>query len=59
VAVPIGDSLALAEAIGWLAGDEDQRLRLAGAAQALALAADADVTTETTRRLYAAVVKAR
>jgi hypothetical protein len=59
VAVPIGDSLALAEAIGRLAGDEDERLRLARAAQALALAIDAEVTTASTRRLYAMVSKAR
>lgn len=55
VAVPIGDSVALAEAIGGLAADEDERLRLAHAAQALALAADADATTAKTRRLYAEV----
>lgn len=56
VAVPIGDSLALAEAIARLASDEEERLRLAGAAQALALIDDADVTTAKTRRLYAELV---
>jgi glycosyltransferase involved in cell wall biosynthesis len=53
VAVPIGDAAALAEAIGGLAADEPERLRLAGAAQALALAADADFTAAEFRRLYA------
>ena len=53
VAVPVGDSLALAEAIARLARDEDERLRLAYAAQALALADDADATSAQTRRLYA------
>lgn len=56
VAVPIGDSLALAEAIARLAADEDERLRLAHAAQALALADDADATTAKTRRLHAEVI---
>lgn len=59
VAVPVGDSLALADAIERLAGDEDERLRLAHAAQALAVAADADATTARTRRLYAEVVARR
>jgi glycosyltransferase involved in cell wall biosynthesis len=52
IAVPVGDSNALAEAIARLAGDEDERLRLAQAAQALAIAEDADFTAAALRRLY-------
>jgi glycosyltransferase involved in cell wall biosynthesis len=53
VAVPIADSRALAAAIEHLAGNEDERLSLAGAAQALALAEDADVAAKRTLSLYA------
>jgi glycosyltransferase involved in cell wall biosynthesis len=52
IAVPIGDSTALAGAIVRLAFDEDERLRLAHAAQASAVASDADAMTARTRRLY-------
>ena len=58
VAVPIGDAGALGEAIARLAQDEAERLRLAGAAQAWAVAADADVTAGRTRALYADCLRA-
>jgi len=53
VAVPVGDHVALAEAIADLAADEERRVRLAHAAQKTALAVDADVTARTLRTLYA------
>lgn len=59
VATPIGDPERLAEAIARLAADEAERLRLAGAAQHLALAEDADATTALTRRLYREVIARR
>ncbi|HUE79335.1 MAG TPA: glycosyltransferase family 4 protein [Sphingomicrobium sp.] len=52
VAVPIGDARALSKAIAELACDEEERLRLAGAAQALAVAEDADFTAQQMRTLY-------
>lgn len=59
VATPIGDPEALAEAIARLAADEPERLRLAHAAQALALAEDADATAALTRRVYGEAVARR
>ena len=59
VAVPIGDSVALGEAIIALATDEEQRLSLANASQERALAEDADVTAERTRDLYRTLCDAR
>jgi glycosyltransferase involved in cell wall biosynthesis len=56
VAVPIGDATALAAAIARLATDEDERLRLGQAAQALVLAEDADATARRTRELYGEVM---
>lgn len=53
VAVPVGDAAALADAIAETAADEKERLRLAAAVQALALAADADFTAAEFRTLYA------
>lgn len=52
VAVPVGDSAALAEAIMALAADEERRLSLARASQQRALAEDADVTAARTLALY-------
>jgi len=52
VATPVGDPAALADAVAALAGDEIERLRLARAAQNLALAEDADATTASMRDLY-------
>lgn len=52
VAVPVSDAAALARAIAGLASDEDERLRLAQAAQALVLVEDADVTARLTREHY-------
>jgi len=52
IAVPVRDSDALANAIARLAHDEDERLRVASAAQARAVAEDADDTAARTRRLY-------
>lgn len=52
LAVPVGDASALATAIARLAADEAERLRLAHAAQALAIAEDADFTATRTVALY-------
>jgi len=53
IAVPVGDSDAMADAILHLAADEDERLRLACAAQQRAMSEDADTTARSFRRLYA------
>ncbi len=53
IAVPVGDSGAIAAAIAALSGDEAARLRLARGAQEAAMQQDADVTTAAFRRLYA------
>jgi glycosyltransferase involved in cell wall biosynthesis len=55
VAVPVSNSAALADAIANLAENDDERLRLARAAQALARAHDADAYTGQLRQLYAEV----
>ena len=55
IAVPVGDSDAMADAIIRLAMDEEERLRLAGAAQERAVREDADATTRSFRRLYEAL----
>jgi glycosyltransferase involved in cell wall biosynthesis len=52
IAVPVGDSCALGEAILKLASDESLRLRLATAAQEWVLANDADVFAARTDALY-------
>lgn len=52
VCVPPGDATALAGAIAGIVGDEDYRLRLAHAAQARALAADARFTAQRFGALY-------
>jgi glycosyltransferase involved in cell wall biosynthesis len=54
IAVPVGDSDAMADAILHLAADEEERLRLACAAQQRAVTEDADSTTRGFRRLYTA-----
>jgi glycosyltransferase involved in cell wall biosynthesis len=54
IAVPIGDPAALAEAIGRLADDDDERLRLAANAQAFAVTHDADAFATHMRTLYRA-----
>ncbi|MGE5721092.1 MAG: glycosyltransferase family 4 protein [Sphingomonadales bacterium] len=59
IAAPIGDFDALAGAIGHLAANEDERLRLAAAAQARAVSEDADFTAARTQRLYADLVDLR
>jgi glycosyltransferase involved in cell wall biosynthesis len=59
VAVPVRDSAAMADAIEALASDEDERLRLAGAAQRLAVAEDADATAMRTWQLYDALCGGR
>lgn len=51
-AVRVGDSAALADAIGNLAADDGHRLRLAAAAQAIALRHDADFTARTFLEAY-------
>ena len=53
LAVPVGDSAAMAAAIGQLLGDEDLRLGLAREAQRRAVAQDADYTAQCFRDLYA------
>ena len=55
IAVPIGDPPALANAIAELACNDSRRLLLAEAAQARAIAYDADRHTRDIRRLYADV----
>lgn len=59
IAVPRRDADALAAAILRLAGDEALRLRLAKAAQARALAEDADFTAAAFLDLYARAIHAR
>ena len=59
VAVPIGDAVAIADAVVRLADDETERLRLAGAAQRRALAGDADDTARRFRALYAELIVKR
>ncbi len=58
VAVPTGDPRALADATGALLDDEPRRMRLAHAAQARAVAIDADFTASSFERIYADVVSA-
>lgn len=52
IAVPVGDSDAMADAILRLATDEEERLRIAHAAQRRAIGKDADATSRKFRRLY-------
>ncbi len=52
VAVPVADPAALATALAQLLADEPRRLRLAHAAQALALAQDADFTARQFEAVY-------
>jgi glycosyltransferase involved in cell wall biosynthesis len=59
IAVPTRDAGALAAAILRVAGDEDLRLRMAGRAQARALAEDADFTATTFLDLYARAMHSR
>jgi len=56
LAVPVGDSKALAAAVARLLADEDLRLRLAHAAQAEALREDADHTAALFTALHAGVL---
>jgi glycosyltransferase involved in cell wall biosynthesis len=57
LAVPVGDDVALADAIVRLSDDENHRLRLARAAQERAVSEDADFTAKRFRALYAAAAK--
>ncbi len=59
VAVPIGDAAALAQAILELDQDDERRLRIARAAQELAIAEDADFTARQLRTLYASLAVRR
>jgi glycosyltransferase involved in cell wall biosynthesis len=52
VSVPVNDPAALARAIASLAADEAQRLRLARAAQAVAVSKDADFTAQAFLQTY-------
>ena len=55
LAVPVNDPPALAAALASLMSDEPRRLRLAQAAQARALAEDADFTARAFENLYATI----
>lgn len=57
LAVPVGDDVALADAIVRLSEDEGLRLQLARAAQHRALDEDADFTAMRFRALYAATAR--
>ena len=59
VAVPVGDPRALADAVAELLDDEPRRMRIAFAAQARAVAIDADFTASSFERLYETVLSAR
>jgi len=59
IAVPVGDSDALADAVAALALDEDARLRLAHAAQRSALAEDSDWSAHQYLALYRALAERR
>jgi len=59
LAVPVGDSVALAAAIDQLLGDEELRLRVAREAQRRVLAEDADYTAQRFRALYASLAARR
>jgi glycosyltransferase involved in cell wall biosynthesis len=56
MAVPVGDSARLADAIGLLLEDEDLRTRIAHEARRRAVREDADHTAESFRSLYATLV---
>ena len=57
IAVPVADARALADAIVDLAGDEERRRHMGGAAREWALAHDADWTAATFEALYAEVTR--
>jgi glycosyltransferase involved in cell wall biosynthesis len=59
IAVPVGDGDAMADAVLRLAADEEERLRLACAAQQRAVSEDADATARSFRRLYARLTARR
>jgi glycosyltransferase involved in cell wall biosynthesis len=59
VAVPVGDAAALASAIAGLISDDGRRLRIAHAAQARAVAEDADDTARRMLALYETVASRR
>ena len=58
VAVPVGDSRALADAVDAVLDDEPRRMHLAEAAQSRALAIDADFTASSFERVYEDVLSA-
>jgi glycosyltransferase involved in cell wall biosynthesis len=53
VTVPVGDPMALASAINRLLDDDEERMRIARAAQARAIAESADWTAERILHHYA------
>ncbi len=57
VAVPVGDALALAEAIATVLEDEDRRLQLAREAQRRATAHDADATARRVEEIYEEMIR--
>jgi glycosyltransferase involved in cell wall biosynthesis len=59
VAVPVGDAAALAGALGELLEDEPRRLAIARAAQAIAVAEDADRTAARTLEIYRELIAER
>ena len=56
VAVPVGEAVALAEAIGSLLADEELRLAIAREAQRRAILDDADHTVQRVETIYASLV---
>jgi glycosyltransferase involved in cell wall biosynthesis len=58
VAVPVGDAAALAAAINRVLGDEALRMRLASAAQALALRSDANYTAAKFQAIHERLLQA-
>ncbi len=59
LAVPCGDSDALARAIAMLADDEELRLEIAAAAQRIALRQDADQTARAFDEIYHRIASRR
>ncbi len=57
VAVPVGDALALAEAIATVLEDEDRRLQLAREAQRRATAHDAEATAGRVEEIYEEMIR--
>jgi glycosyltransferase involved in cell wall biosynthesis len=59
VAVPVGDSAAIADAVAEVLGDENLRLRIAWEAQRRAIQEDADYTARGFQAIYAGIASPR